>query len=442
MAAAVSDQPGRDGNPLYQVWGIELDNEAGREKTRLINNGEFPFACEDESLEAAFRNAVKRGNLTASTDTRRYSDADIIIVDVNLDLISGPQGQTVSWETFKEAILAFGREIAENTLVIVETTVPPGTCEKVVLPILRDCFTKRGLDADKVMLAHSYERVMPGKHYLSSIKNFWRVYSACSPEAEAMCREFLTTIINVEEYPLVCLASPRASETAKILENSYRATNIAFMEEWSDYAQQIGIDLFEVIEAIKNRPTHSNMMFPGFGVGGYCLTKDPLFGSISANELFGVPEPQFPFSEMAVKTNKTMPGNTVRLLKEMLGEYTGKNILLLGVSYRQDVGDTRFSPSEVFVKELESQKANVDFHDPYVSYWPELRAEVPGTVPDMTRYDAVVLAVAHHEYKTIPFALLLKGKATCLLDANNVLTYEQKKDLEASGVKFRSIGRG
>ena len=185
-------------------------------------------------------------------------------------------------------------------LVILETTVPPGTCERVVAPELAAALQRRGLQRDAFLLAHSYERVMPGEDYLASITHFWRVYAGHTPEAADACERFLAQVINVDEYPLTRLASTTASEIAKVMENSYRATNIAFIEEWARFAEAVGVDLFGVINAIRVRPTHSNIRQPGFGVGGYCLTKDLLFPGIAP----------LPLSDRVWRTILTLPCST------------------------------------------------------------------------------------------------------------------------------------
>ena len=142
-----------------------------------------------------------------------------------------------------------------------------------------------------------------------------------------------------------------ASETGKLLENTYRAVNIALIDEWSRFAEGIGIDLFEIVDAIRVRPTHSNMREPGFGVGGYCLTKDPLFAGVGARELFGLKNLSFDFARLAVETNEKMPLATLDRMREYFrGALSGKRGLLCGISYRSDVGDTRYSPAEIFAK--------------------------------------------------------------------------------------------
>ena len=252
---------------------------------------------------------------------------------------------TINIDPFKNAICTLGKYIKENVLIIIETTVPPGTCERIVKPIIGEQVSKRGINPNFIYIAHSYERVMPGANYLDSIVNFWRVYSGTTKQAADLCETFLSKIINIKEYPLTRLKSTVASETAKVLENSYRAVNIAFIEEWGRFAEDVGFDLYEVINAIRMRPTHSNIRQPGFGVGGYCLTKDPFFAKIAAKEIFGLKDHNFLYSSQAVEINRAMPLVTIEKLKKYFnGSIKGKKILLMGISYRQDVGDTRYSP--------------------------------------------------------------------------------------------------
>ena len=127
---------------------------------------------------------------------------------------------------------------------------------------------------------------MPGENYYDSITNFWRVYSGINKESELKCRKFLESFINTKKYPLTKLQNTRSSETAKVLENTFRAVNIALIDEWTKFANETNIDLQDIIKAIRVRPTHTNIMLPGIGVGGYCLTKDPGFAQIALKEIF------------------------------------------------------------------------------------------------------------------------------------------------------------
>ena len=130
---------------------------------------------------------------------------------------------------------------------------------------MKKAFKKRGI-VEEPLLAHSFERVMPGKDYVRSVRDFWRVCSGTNEESREKATRFLSEILNVKEHPLTVLDRPIESETCKIVENSYRATILAFLDEWSLFAETNGVDLIKVINAIKVRPTHSNMIFPGPGM--------------------------------------------------------------------------------------------------------------------------------------------------------------------------------
>ena len=281
MSVAIASARNEDGKPVYNVIGIDLPTEAGFKKATSINAGKFPFENSDKKLEIKLREASIVGNLIATTDQENFKYADVVVVDINLDVKYHNDGSPyLDLELFKEAIRTIGSYIKEDTLILIETTVPPGTCQRVVKPIISVEFRKRGLTGEP-NIAHSYERVMPGENYLDSIINYWRVYSGIDEKSADLCKIFLESVIRTDEYPLTRLKNTTSTETAKVLENSYRATTIAFMEEWGRFAEAVDVDLFEVIEAIRMRPTHSNMRQPGFGVGGYCLTKDPYFAMLA-----------------------------------------------------------------------------------------------------------------------------------------------------------------
>ena len=237
-----------------------------------------------------------------------------------------------------------GENCKEDVIILVETTVPPGTCRMIVKPFVDECFSKRGLSKDRYVLGHSYERVMPGPNYINSIKNFYRVYSALKESDSKIIEDFLKTIISVEKYPLTKLATTEATEMAKVLENSYRAMNISFMVEWSRFAEDAGVNLYEVVNAIKMRPTHNNMMFPGIGVGGYCLTKDLLIASWASQEFFK--SVKLESSENAVRINDQMPDYAFNYFKKKIIKKCESlnKIAILGVAYGPGIGDTRFSP--------------------------------------------------------------------------------------------------
>lgn len=448
MAIAIANARGGvaghgGGPPLYSVVGVDLPNGAGRHRVDSIRRGRMPFPGGDPQMDEALARAHAAGNLTATDDPEAFRLADIVLVDINLDIDWSADPPEVRFGPLERAMDDLGARLRPGALVIVETTVPPGTCERVIAPRLASALEARGLPPESIRLAHSYERVMPGAQYYSSIVNYWRVYAGLTTEAADACERFLGTVINVDAYPLTRLGSTVASETAKVLENAYRATTIAFMEEWGRFAEAVGIDLFEIVGAIRKRPTHANMRQPGFGVGGYCLTKDPLFGAVAARTLFGRPDLSFPFSSEAVRTNNAMPLVALDKLRERFdGALSGRRILLLGISYREDVGDTRHSPSQIFVEAAEREGATVTAHDPLVAYWEELDRPVPDAVPDARRFDAVVFAQPSDAYRRLDVAGWLAGAAVAVVDANNVLTDGQRRRLRQLGLDVISVGRG
>ena len=446
MAAAVASARDANGAPLYRVTGVDLDAPLGRQRIEAINEGRFPFETSDPKLEAAIRAGRESGNLSATSDPAAYSEADVIVVDVHLDVQGGIDDPSLDLSGFEAAIRTVAERAKPGALILVETTVPPGTCERVVAPILDEATAARGLGQDALMLAHSYERVMPGADYLDSIVNYWRVYSGRTEAAAQACERFLSSIVNVADYPLTRLGSMTASETAKVLENSYRATNIAFIEEWGRFAERVGIDLFEVVEAIRMRPTHSNIRQPGFGVGGYCLTKDPLFAYLAAQRLFGAAPGELPFefSRRALAVNAAMPRVSLDRLDAMLGGLDGRRVLLMGATYRQDVADTRYSPSMTFLNAAREAGADVTVSDPLMRAWEETGEGIEGEPERAARkVDAIVFAVPHRAYRDIvPAEWLGEGPRPAILDANAVLSAAQRQGFEALGCRVASIGRG
>jgi nucleotide sugar dehydrogenase len=342
----------------------------------------------------------------------------------------------------KTAIGAIAHHARPGALVLVECTLPPGTCAQVIIPELEAGAVARGLPSGAFLPAYSYERVMPGLHYLDSIRRFWRVYAGHTEEAERACAAFLSTLIDVKTYPLTKLHSLTACETAKVLENSYRAVNIAFIDEWGRFAERVGVDLFQVIDAIRLRPTHANMRQPGLGVGGYCLTKDPLFAAVGARDLLGVGDMPFPFCSMALEVNRAMPLHAIRHLTALLGMLEGKRVLLLGATYIADVADTRYSASEILYHALNREGADVAVHDPMICQWQEVGLATERIFPQANDFDAVVFAVGHSDYRGIDMTDWLNGARPTIRDANRVLTPVQVEAVRASGCPFAMTGNG
>jgi len=435
----------------YAVIGIDLPSQNSYWKICSINEAVFPVIASDPKIGEFFQNALKKKNYYATFDNHAYSKADIVIVDINLDVKKNSsaakdlEGYQVDLSSFEKAIASIGDNCKENILVLVETTVPPGTSQKVVKPILENCLSKRGLATDEIKVGHSYERVMPGPKYIDSIQNFYRVYAGIDEKSADAVEKFLRTVIRTDEYPLTRLGNTNATEMAKVLENSFRAMNIAFMVEWSRFAEEAGVDLYEVVNAIRMRPTHKNMMLPGLGVGGYCLTKDPLLASWARMNLFGSEE-KLHQSEKGVHINDKMPLYAFEyLLSQYKESLNGKKILLLGVSYLNDVGDTRYTPVEAFYEQLIAEGCEVALHDPHVKYWEEKDIWINQDLNELfcSVYDIIAISTGHKEYRNNPlFQEKLKQQPPCFVyDTIGVMNNDQIRSLSEKHI-VKVIGRG
>lgn len=444
VAAVVAGARDTSGKPLYFVIGIDLATPDGYWKVARVNEGRMPVPSPDPTLPELMHAAVNvTRNLEASTSEEVYGLADIIIVDLPLDVadrfVESVDQVEIHRRPFEQAMRAIGRRMKPEALVLVETTVPVGACRHIVLPVLEAERQARGITAP-VRLAHAYERVTPGPKYADSIRNFWRSFAGVDAPSAQAAQEFLSSFVDTARYPLWELSDTNASEMAKVLENSYRAVNIAFIHEWALFAERIGVNLFEVIDSVRVRKgTHDNMRLPGFGVGGYCLTKDPLLAQWSATKLFDT-DVRLGMTLDGLRINNRMPLHTFDLTEELAGgDVRGKRILVCGVSYLPDVPDTRNTPAEVLVDALEGAGALICAHDPHLIKWPE-RPEVDlkqNLDECLALSEGVVLAVPHSAYKGMDWS-----RASFLVDAQNGLNDTDAAALHNKGVRVAGVGKG
>ena len=316
---------------------------------------------------------------------------------------------------------------------------------------------------------------MPGREYVSSIRDFWRVCSGCNAEARRRVEKFLREVLNTEKFPLTVMDRPIESETTKIVENSYRATILAFLNEWSLFAERNGVDLIKVIKAIKMRPTHSNIIFPGPGIGGYCLPKDAGLGYWAYKHILGFEDGDrvFRISPTAVDINDTRALHVAELTRDALrnmGRYiAGADVLICGASYRQDVGDTRYSGSEIVVRKLTEMGADMRVHDPYLDHWYELenQDDYPAPGHSWSRFfhnqagltnirvgqdlaaaldhaEALILAVPHEPYLHLDPQQVVKwaGAPLAVVDCFGILSDDEIRRYFELGCEVKALGRG
>ena len=278
-------------------------------------------------------------------------------------------------------------------------------------------------------------------------------------------------MINTKKFPLTVLDRPVESETAKIVENSYRATILAFMDEWSLFAERNGVDITKVIKAIRMRPTHSNMLFPGPGIGGYCLPKDGGLGVWAYKHIMGFEDDIFKITPMAIDVNDTRSlhaAQTVRdALRNMNIPVANAEVLVLGASYREDVGDTRYSGSEVMIRRLTEMGAEIRVHDPYVDQWWEFTNQEDDSQAGKSVFfrnqkklkdlkvekdlkkvlkdiDCLVLAVRHEEYLNLDpdEVVTLVGHPLAVVDCFGVLDDKAIIRYLELGCEVKGLGRG
>jgi nucleotide sugar dehydrogenase len=477
MAAVVADAQDHNGSPNKFVIGMQRPSTRSFWKTPLLNLGIPPVSSEDPEVSLLINRCVnEKKTLTATYTYDALKLADVVVVDVQCDYLKESLGNVregrADMEALEESLEIIATHISPETLVLIETTVAPGTTEQVAYPIIKKMFRKRGIESDP-LLAHSFERVMPGKNYVSSIRDFWRVCSGVNGEATSRVVKFLKEVINTEKYPLTVLDRPIESETAKIVENSFRATILAFLDEWSLFAERNGVDLIKVINAIKVRPTHNNMIFPGPGIGGYCLPKDGGLGLWAYRHIHGFEDDIFKITPLAIDINDTRALHVAQLTRDALRNMgrpiASAEVLVLGASYREDVGDTRYSGSELIVRRLTEMGAELRVHDPYVPHWWELEKqdEYPASSHSLKRFfrgqeklkdlrveqdlkkaldgtDAVVFAVRHKHYLNLDPEEVVKnaGGPIAVIDCFGILDDDKIRRYFELGCEVKGLGRG
>ena len=478
MAGVVADSTDKKtGKPGKFVIGMQRPSPRSFWKIPLFNRGVSPVKAEDPEVAPMIERCVtKKKTLTATYTYDALKLADALVVDVQCDFLKQELGNLRSGHAdisaLEESFKVIGEKIDPRCMVLIETTVPPGTTEFVAYPLVKKAFKKRGIQ-EEPLLAHSFERVMPGRDYVKSVRDFWRVCSGINEESRKRVVKFLSEVLNVEQFPLTVLDRPLESETCKIVENSYRATILAFLDEWSVFAETNGVDLIKVINAIKVRPTHSNMIFPGPGIGGYCLPKDGGLGLWAYKHLLGFENDIFKITPEAININDTRGLRVAQMARDALRNMgrilAASQITVLGASYREDVGDTRYSGSEIIVRKLAEMGAEVKAHDPYVQHWWELEKQdtypAVGTgwsrffrnqehlkdfkmIPDLAEAlkgaDAVILAVRHKPYLGLEPEKLVRmtGGPVAVIDCFGILDDRKIEKYFELGCEVKGLGRG
>ncbi|MBM2846777.1 MAG: UDP-glucose/GDP-mannose dehydrogenase [Bacteroidetes bacterium] len=385
--------------------GIGLDIDA--KKTEALLKGESYIKHISPSR---VKKAVATGLLNATTDFGKARDCDAILIAVPTPLNKNREPDMSFIVLTCESLVP---HVRKGQLIVLESTTYPGTTEEVMIPILE----KSGLKVDKdFYVAFSPEREDPSRTDFTT-ETIPKVVGSTTPEGLAVAEKVYQQIV-VRTVPV---SSTRAAEATKLVENTFRAVNIALVNELKTTFMKMGIDIWEVIEAAKTKPFGYMPFYPGPGLGGHCIPIDPFYLTWKARE-YGVPTK---FIELAGEINTAMPDFVVQRVMEVLNglgkPLKGSKVLILGLAYKPNVDDDRESPSYHLMEKLEERGAVVSYNDPYVPvirpsrefsrYAGRKSAEISGA------YDLMLIATAHDEYKKMD----LTSYNVPIVDTRNVV---------------------
>ena len=352
----------------HNVVGLDIDAR----KTDLISRGKSPIEdILDEEISAAL--ATNRYRLKSAINFDTSTEVICVCVPTPLNKEHKPD-----LTILEAAVSAVSQSLKAGMLVIIESTIQPGTTREVILPLLEK---GSGLDRDQFFLAYSPERIDPlNKKW--NVKNTPKLVSGLTHESAKKAQSFYNTFIE----NTVITSSLEIAETAKLLENTFRFINISFINEVAMFCNQIGIDIKEVIAAASTKPYGFMPFYPSVGVGGHCIPVDPLYLAEAAREA-GAPSR---FIELADEINLGMPTYFVGRASEMLGGLKDKKVLVIGVSYKPNVADVRETPVEALISGLKKSGAVVSWHDDLVKSWNGESSVALGS-----GFDLAILATPH-----------------------------------------------
>jgi UDP-N-acetyl-D-glucosamine dehydrogenase len=398
-----------------EVYGADID----KEKISLIRQGISPI--NDQHLKESIWKISDKAKLTSNVEEAiRASSVVIVCVPTPID-----DGNLPDLSPLKGACKAVSNGLQKGTLVVIESTIFPGTTEEIVLPLLR----KAGLSEGEFFVAHCPERIDPGNARYT-ISNLPRVVAGINKESTKKAAEFYRTIIDA---PVIELSSVKAAEATKIMENTFRDVNIAFINEMAKSFDKAGIDIMEVIKGASTKPFAFMPHYPGAGVGGHCIPVDPYYLIEKAKQI-GF---DHKFLSLAREINESMPAYTVNLLEEQLKKI-GKvienaKVGVLGVAYKGNVDDTRESPSLKVIEILKSKKAKLYIYDPFV----KRHSNVKNLNELLDKADYVVLATDHREFRAIKPRVLKEKNIRIVIDGRNCL---DKEGIKKAGIAYHGIG--
>ena len=423
----------------FNVVGIQRRSKRSEWKIDWLNEGKNPIGGDEPGLSELIEKVVKKGTFRVTDDFSECNDADTILIDVQTPT---DENRIPHYESLKEVSAQVGKHMKKGVLVAIESTVAPGTTLNIVKPILEQ---ESGMSAGgDFSLVFSYERVMVGR-LLKNIINLPRIVGGIDEESTQKGVELYKNIVKEQVIPTDVLTA----EVAKVVENTYRDVNIAFANEVALICESLGIDVFEVrklVNTLPNDPSNPNsnpfrnMHFPGAGVGGHCLPKDPWLLKYGLDKYGKLKvDPQVIIKSREI--NLWMPSHTADLVEKGLNE-AGRDIkdakiAILGVAFLENSDDTRNTPSKPLYEILQRKGAKPYLHDPYIRDF-----EIPFT-KDLNEViqgaDAIVIVTKHKDYFNLDLNSIKNQMRTpVLVDGRNVY---QKDDCKKLGFIYKGVGK-
>jgi UDP-N-acetyl-D-mannosaminuronic acid dehydrogenase len=403
-----------------RVLGVDINKEI----VEIVNSGQSPIM--EPGLDEIVKKTVENGLLSSSIDTSEaVGKAQIIMIIV-------PTPVDENKKSDLSAVISASKSISEDLkkddLVIIESTVPPGTCENLVIPLLE----KSGLTAGRdFKVAYTPERALPNNTLYEMTHNA-RVIGGIDSKSTKMA---VSLYERITEGEIIMVQDLVTAEMVKLMENTYRDTNIALANEMALVCDALGVDAIEAIQAANHHP-RVNIHTPGPGVGGHCLSIDPYFIVETAREN-GV---ETPLIKTSREINERMPGEVSKIVQMALEDagktIKGSSIGILGVAYKGNVADARETPALPLIKNLMNKGADVLVNDPYVS--PEIMNSWGVEIVDLERAlssDCVVLVTDHDIYREIKPSMIKKGLLVCTRPVLDRETFKK------GGVTFKGVGR-
>jgi len=389
---------------------------------KLLLKKKFPAIGLDVEKEVVKKALDKK--IPATLDAKEAlddSDCAIICVPTPIEDDRRPNLKYV-----KSSTKTISKYLKKNCLIILESTVAPGTTEEILLPILE----KSGLKKGEFYLAHCPERIDPGNKKWD-VQNIPRVIGGIDEKSCDIVYNFYDNILDAD---ILKLSNPKAAEAVKIVENAFRDINIAYVNELAKSFDEFGIDISEVIKGASTKPFAFMPHYPGCGVGGHCIAVDPYY-LISKAEKTGF---NYQFLKLAREINNSMPEYCVKKITKGLNKagktIKGSKITILGLSYKPNVNDTRESPAFKIIEELKKWDADLTIFDPYC---PKL-SNVNTLKDALKKKDCIVLVTEHKEFRKITPKLIKENRIKVVIDGRNIF---DKKKIEKLGIIYEGIGR-